>query len=288
MNVQWFPGHMNKTMRLLKENIKLIDVVIELVDARIPFSSTNPEVKNIIGNKPKIIALNKYDLSDEKVLKTWENWYSKKNLQYVYINSLTGYGLSNLKEKIDFLMKDKMERMKKKGIRQKSIRTMIIGIPNVGKSSFINKLGNKNKTKTGDRPGITRTNQWIRLNDKIEILDTPGILWPKFEKKFIGLNLAFTGAIKDEIMDIETLSLELIKKIRSIDSNKLKYRYKIDFKIDETDLEIMEMIGKKRGCLISKGEIDYNRTANLLLDDFRSSKIGKFTLETPKDFVVED
>jgi ribosome biogenesis GTPase A len=283
MNLQWFPGHMSKTIRILKENIKLVDVVIELVDARIPISSTNPEFKKIIGNKPKIIALNKFDLADKNILGNWKNWYYEKDQQAVFVNSLNGQGVNELKNKIQNIMEPIIENDKSKGRKFRTIRTMIVGIPNVGKSSFINRVAKKSRAKTGDKPGITKTKQWIRLNNEIEMLDTPGALWPKFENEIIGLNLAFTGAIKDEIIDIETLCLKLIERLILIDKEKLELRYKLELEEYNSALEIMELIGKKRGCLISKGEIDYNRTANIILDEFRSGKIGKFTLETPDE-----
>jgi len=281
MNIQWFPGHMAKTRRLLAENLKLIDVVIELLDARIPRSSKNPEIDEIIKNKFRIIAMNKADLADEKISKEWGNWYSSQGYAVIFIDSIKGKGINELKNEMRKLMKDKLEREKEKGRIFRPIRTMIVGIPNVGKSSFINKIAGKASATTGDKPGVTRGKQWIRMNEEIEMLDTPGILWPKFDDKRVGMNLAYTGAIKDEIMDITEVAAELLFYLKSTYPQAIKDRFKIDFEEDTNGIQLLKAAGKKRGCIVSGGEIDLMRIAAIILDEFRGGKIGRITLERP-------
>ncbi|RKD27803.1 ribosome biogenesis GTPase A [Caminicella sporogenes DSM 14501] len=282
MNINWYPGHMKKTKELIKNNLKLVDVVIELYDARIPISSKNPEIDKIISNKPKIVVLNKYDLSDPKILKKWLDYYSKLGINAIPFNALSGEGMNNLLNAIKNAAKDKIEILKKKGRKLRPIRVMIVGIPNVGKSSLINKLVGKKSAKTGNKPGVTRGKQWIRIRKDIELFDTPGILWPKFDDEKVGLNLAFTGSIRDEILDIDELCLELIKTLLEKYPNNLKERYNLD-NLNKEALEIMEDIGRNRGCISAGGIIDYTRIANIVLDDFRKGKLGKITLETPED-----
>lgn len=282
MNIQWFPGHMAKTRKLINENLKLVDVVIELRDARIPLSSENPEINVLIGNKPRIIVLNKFDLADSDVLALWKSHYEKLGIKVILCNSVSGKGVYDVKKAVLELMKDKLDGYKEKGQRFKVIRTMIVGIPNVGKSSFINRIAGKAIATTGNKPGVTKSKQWIRLDKDIELLDTPGILWPKFEDEKVGYNLAFTGAIKDEILDIEELALHLIGYLQKNYSELYCKRYKIDEDITEmTPLELMELTAKKRGCIISRGDTDYHRIANIVLDEFRSAKIGEISLERP-------
>ncbi len=280
-NINWFPGHMVKAKREIKENLKLVDVVIEIVDARIPRSSRNPDFEELIGSKPRIIALNKFDLADPKINKEWIKYYNENNIEAVLINSITGVGIKELLARAANLVKDKLDRSTERGRIGRSVRVAVLGIPNAGKSSFINKVANKNTAAVGNKPGVTRTRQWIRTNSGVELMDTPGILWPKFENEEIGLNLAFTGAIKYEILDNAELALKLIGKLRNNYSNELCQRYKLTDIEGKTDLEIMEEIGNKRGCKVSGGDIDYTKTANIIMDEFRKNVIGKISLERP-------
>ena len=280
-NINWFPGHMVKAKREIKENLKLVDVVIEIVDARIPKSSRNPDFEELVGNKPRIIALNKFDLADPAINKEWIKYYKSNGIEAVLINSITGVGIKELLTRASNLIKDKLEKSTEKGRVGRSVRVAVLGIPNAGKSSFINKVANKNTAAVGNKPGVTRTRQWIRTNVGVELMDTPGILWPKFENEEIGLNLAFTGAIKYEILDNAELALKLIGRLRVDYLTKLCERYKLSDIESKTDLEVMEEIGNKRGCKISGGEIDYTKTANIIMDEFRKSIIGKISLERP-------
>lgn len=281
MNIQWFPGHMAKTRRMLTENIKMVDVVVELLDARIPRSSQNPEIKELTTNKPRIIVLNKSDLADPSKNKLWKDWFNGEGIDVIYTNSITGEGLAELKNRLKAIMRPKLESAASKGRILKPIKTMIVGIPNVGKSAFINKMTGRATAVTGDRPGVTRNKQWVRINPEIQLMDTPGILWPKFEDPETGLHLAFTGAIRDEIMDVPTLAAKLLEKLAVLYPAELQQRYKLDGVSEKPGGELLEEAGRKRGCLVSGGEIDYNRIANIILDEFRAAKIGKITLETP-------
>ncbi len=280
MHINWYPGHMKKTMELIQSNLKLVDVVVELLDARIPNSSRNPKINNIVGDKPKVIALNKSDLSNSSVTTSWISYYKDNGINAIPINSITGYGLDTLLKEVEEVARPKMEHLISKGMRKRPIRIMIVGIPNVGKSSLINKLTKKKSTKTGDRPGVTKGKQWVRLKGNIELLDTPGVLWPKFEDEEVGLKLAFTGSIKDEVLDIETIALKLIEYLGNTFGDLIMERYKLD-KIEPTPLENMEMIAKKRGCILGGQKIDYMRVSNIIIDEFRSGKIGKISLELP-------
>lgn len=281
MVIQWFPGHMAKTRRIISENLKMVDVVIELLDARIPLSSRNPEIDAILGTKPRVIALNKSDLSDPAKNKVWEAYFTQKSMGVIYTNALTGTGLGELKGKLKQITQKKLESAQSRGRLQRPVKTMIVGIPNVGKSAFINKIAGKASAMTGDRPGVTRTQQWVRINPEIQLLDTPGILWPKFEDHETGLNLAFTGAIKDEIMDTAELAAKLLEKLAIIYPEKIKERYKLTELEEKTGLKLLEEAGRRRGCLVSGGEVDLYRAASIVLDEFRGSKIGKITLEMP-------
>lgn len=280
MAINWFPGHMAKTRRQIKENLKLVDAVVEIRDARIAKSSANPEIEEICGDKPRIILLNKSDLSEKEITNQWIRALSKQNVKALSVNALTGEGTNKIRDVLDELLKEKHDRIKNKGIMKFVDRVMVVGIPNCGKSSFINKMAKSNIAKTGDKPGVTKSKQWIKTKMDIELLDTPGVLWPKFEDQQVGLNLAFTGAIKDEIMDIETLALKLIEKLQEEYPENLKTRYKLD-DLSDNALENMDNIGRKRGAVISRGEIDYNRVAIMLLDEFRAGKLGKISLEKP-------
>ena len=278
MQINWYPGHMAKTRRAITENLKLVDAVVEIRDARIIKSSANPDIDSICQNKPRLILLNKSDLSEEAITDKWIKSLSKENVKVIKTNSLSGKGLREIKPMLNLLLEQKLERLHSKGLKNIVIRVMVVGIPNVGKSSFINKMANNKTAKTGDKPGVTKSNQWIKTKMGIELLDTPGVLWPKFEDEQVALNLAFTGAIKDEIMDIEELALKLIETLQEHYPKNLKERYKIE-ELCETPLENMELIAKKRGCVMHGGNIDYNRVAIMLLDEFRAGRLGGISLD---------
>lgn len=281
MGINWFPGHMVKTRREIKENLKLVDAVIEIRDARIVKSSKNPDVEELCSGKPRIVLLNKNDLSEEKVTKQWCATLSKGEVKAIAVNSLIGDGLKIIKPTLDELLKEKHERLKSKGVVNVMTRAMVVGIPNVGKSSFINKMARNNIAKTGDRPGVTKNKQWIKTGIGIELLDTPGILWPKFEDEEVALNLAFTGAIKDEIMDVEELALKLVERLQNLYPENLKARYKLD-NLEENPIDNLDNIARKRGAVASGNRIDYNRISVILLDEFRGGKLGKISLEAPE------
>ncbi|NLK95641.1 MAG: ribosome biogenesis GTPase YlqF [Clostridiales bacterium] len=278
MAINWFPGHMRKTQREIKENLKLVDAVIEIRDARIPRSSANPDIDKIVGDKPRIILLNKCDLSESKVTKEWIKELSNDHVKVLEVNCLNGVGLNGIKPAILDLLKEKHERLKAKGLVKIITRVMVVGIPNCGKSTFINKMARNNIAKTGDRPGVTKNKQWIKTSIGIELLDTPGVLWPKFDDEETALNLAFTGAIKDEVMDVEELAYKLVERLQKYYPNELKERYKIE-ELYENPLDTLNAIARKRGAIMKGSEIDYNRIAVTLLDEFRGGKIGNITLE---------
>ena len=282
MTLQWFPGHMAKTRRLITDSLKLVDVVIELVDARLPLSSRNPEIDKIVGQRPRVLVLNKSDISDNDTNAKWLNYFENQGIATILMDSQSGKGLKNLDAAFDKVLAQKFERERLKGMQRHTVKMMVVGIPNVGKSSFINRLSGRAATKVGDRPGITTAKQWIKVAGRYEILDTPGILWPKFEDPEVAKRIAFTGGIKDEIMDIEELAFYLIGYLRENYPDMLKERFKLTENLDEyEDFDIIELIGKKRGCIISGGNVDTLRAANLILDDFRAARIGKISLETP-------
>lgn len=278
--INWFPGHMKKTQREIRENLKLVDAVIEIRDARIAASSANPDIDRLCEGKPRIILLNKSDLCEVRATKEWINKLTSENVMVLEVNCLNGKGLNQIKPALENLLKERLDRLRKKGLVKMQMRVMVVGIPNVGKSTFINKMAKNTVAKTGDRPGVTKSKQWIKTKMDIEMLDTPGVLWPKFEDEETALNLAFTGAIKDEIMDTEELAFNLVKRLQSAYPKQLKERYKID-EINEDPLETLNNIARKRGCLIKGGEIDYNRISTILLDEFRGGKIGMISLERP-------
>ncbi len=289
-NINWYPGHMAKAKREIIEDMKLIDVVIEILDARIPKSSQNPEFNKIIQKKKRIIVLNKCDLADEKETKAWQQYFRSKGLEAVTVNSNDGTGINNVIRKIEQVMKNEIEENAKKGRIGKIIRVLVLGIPNVGKSSFINRISKKSTAKVGNKPGITLKKEWIRVNKNIELLDTPGVLWPKFENDEVGLNLAFTGTIKDEILDKQEIAfyllkylldnfLELVAQKYEFNNNELEEKIKKNDNENETILEIMEQIGRKKGALVTGGRVDMNKTSELILQDFRTARIGKITLE---------
>ena len=284
-NIQWYPGHMTKTRRLIEKNLKLIDVVVEILDARVPMSGRNPNFDDIIKGKPRLLVMNKSDLADTERTKEWIKWFTDNGISVIPISCATGKGLNNVINSARALIKDKIDREKEKG-RNITVKIMMVGIPNVGKSSLINKLVGKASAKTGDRPGVTRGEQWIRIRSDVELLDTPGILPPKFDNQELAKRLAYTGAIKDEIINIELLAYSLLDYLRDNYRDVLCTRYKLSDIEDLEGYQILEMIGKKRGCVISGGEIDMERAANLVIDELRSARIGNITLEMPSDFEV--
>jgi ribosome biogenesis GTPase A len=281
-DLQWYPGHMAKTRRLIEENLKFIDVVVEILDARIPFSGRNPNFDDIIKHKPRLLVMNKSDLADKELTRMWIDAYKEKGLKVIPISCTTGAGINKVTAEARALIQDKIDREKEKG-RNRTLKIMMVGIPNVGKSSLINRLIGKASTKTGDRPGVTRGKQWLRLKGDIELLDTPGILPPKFENQEVAKRLAYTGAIKDEIMNTELLAYGLCEYLRDAYPDLLCARYKLDTVDGLQGYEILEKIGKKRGFVISGGEIDMERAANMLLDELRSARIGNITLERPNE-----
>lgn len=286
MNINWYPGHMKKTRESIQKNLSLVDVVFELLDSRIPYSSQNPVIDNIVKNKPRVIILNKSDLADNKANILWQNHFNNNGIPSILYDSISGKGVDKILKLAREVTEEKIKAYENRGVINRPIRAMIIGIPNVGKSTLINTLSGKKGTKTGNKPGVTRTNQWIKIKGQLELLDTPGILWPKFEEERVGLNLAFTGAIKDEILDTETLALKLIEVLLDVSPDLLINRYNIDV-TDKTPLNVMESIGSRRGCIIKGGEVDYTKTSNIILDEFRKGVIGNITLEFPKDKVME-
>lgn len=285
LNINWYPGHMKKTKELVSNNLKLVDVVIELLDARIPYSSKNPDIDRLVGDKPRIVLLNKADLCKKEDLDAWISYYSKKGIKALTINSMTGAGVNKIESECKILTKDMIEKFEEKGRKARGIRLMIVGVPNVGKSSLINKLSGRRSAQTGDRPGVTKGKQWVKIRGNMELLDTPGILWPKFDDQNVALNLAFTRAIKDEILDIETLGLKLIEKLSIISPKELMARYKLE-ETYPLAIDTMEAIGRKRGFIMGNKEIDYIRVATTVLNEFRDGKIGKITLEKPEELIV--
>ena len=282
LHINWYPGHMKKTKELVRNNLKLVDVVVELLDARIPYSSKNPDIDKLAGDKPRVVILNKSDLADRNKLNRWINYYKERGIKAIPVDTMKGVGLNKIVEECKNVTKDKMDALIEKGRKERSIRIMIVGVPNVGKSSIINKLTGRKSTVTGDKPGVTKGKQWVRLKGNLELLDTPGILWPKFEDQEVALNLAFSRAIKDEILDVETLALRLIEKLMTIAPENLKARYKLE-ELGETGIETMDMIGRKRGFITGKKELDYTRIAFTVLNEFRDGKLGQISLEVPED-----
>ncbi len=292
-NIQWFPGHMAKTRRIMKSNLKLVDVVVEIIDARIPYSSRNPEMDYLVGGKPRLILLNKADSADETVTSMWIDYFKRSGVTALATDCRSGKNVSKFHSLLNEMMADKIAEWDAKGMKGRPIRIMIVGIPNVGKSSFINRLAGSKRTKVEDRPGVTRGKQWVNLDENLELLDMPGVLWPKFEEKIVGERLAFTGAVKDDIMDMEYLACRFLEFLNENYPQLITNRYgvttdDIPSNDDETmgcvqGYEILERIGRKRGFLISGGEINTERAAITVLDEFRSGTIGKISLEKPND-----
>ena len=282
MHFQWYPGHMTKAKRMMQENIKLIDLVIELVDARIPMSSRNPDIDELGKNKARLILLNKSDLAEEKQNDAWVEYFKGKGFSVVKVNSKKGGGIKSIHGVIQEACKEKIERDRKRGILNRPVRAMVVGIPNVGKSTFINALAGKACAKTGNKPGVTKGKQWIRLNKNVELLDTPGILWPKFEDQIVGLRLAFIGSIKDEILNTEELAAEMIQFMKKYYLGVLSEKYAI---IESDDpYQCLADIAKSRHCLLRGNELDITKAATLLIDDFRDGRLGRITLEFPEDY----
>ena len=282
-NIQWFPGHMTKTKRQIQASLKLVDAVAEIIDARIPISSRNPDLAKLIQNKPRIILLNKCDMANQTATKMWIDHFEKQGITAIAFDCKSGRGLNKFVPAVNKVMSERINRLKAKGMVNPMMRIMIVGIPNVGKSSFINKIAKQNRAKVEDRPGVTRGNQWFTIAKNLEMLDTPGVLWPKFNDKIVGEHLAFTGAVKDQILDIELLAvrlLDFLKELKPVD-------FISRFKLEETDLDnidsygLLKIIARKRGMLVSGGEVNTERAAIMLLDEFRSAKLGRITVEMP-------
>lgn len=283
-NIQWFPGHMTKTKRQIQASLKLVDAVAEILDARIPLSSKNPDLQKLIQNKPKVVLLNKCDMANQTATSRWIDYYASQGITAIAVDCKSGKGLNKFAPAVNNVLSERRERLKAKGMINPMLKIMIVGIPNVGKSSFINRVAKQNRAKVEDRPGVTRGNQWYSIAKNIEMLDTPGVLWPKFDDKIVGERLAFTGAVKDQILDTELLAVRLLDFLRSLKPADFIARFKLEnIDLDAIDsYELLNVIGKKRGMLISGGEIDTERAAIMLLDEFRSGKLGRITLEMPE------
>lgn len=284
-NIQWFPGHMTKTKRQIQASLKLVDAVAEIIDARIPVSSRNPDLDSIIQNKHRVVLMNKCDMADPSSTQKWINYFKNNGIVAIPIDCKTGRGINKFVSSVNEVLKEKIEKQKAKGLLNPTVRVMIVGIPNVGKSTFINRISKNRKAKAEDKPGVTRGNQWFTINKGFEVLDTPGVLWPKFEDKIVGERLAFTGAVKDQIMDTELLAMRLLDFLKVEKNPIFVERFKLQNEPIENieSYELLELIGRKRGMLISGGEIDTERAAIMLLDEYRSAKLGKYTFELPEN-----
>lgn len=283
-NIQWFPGHMTKTKRKIQSSLKLIDIVVEIIDARIPISSSNPDLSSIIQSKPRIVLLNKCDKADKNATQKWIKFYAEKNITALAVDCKSGRGLIQFAPAVRKVLSKKYTAMQSKGIVNPILRVMIVGIPNVGKSSFINKIAKQTRAKVEDRPGVTRGNQWYTIAKDLEMLDTPGVLWPKFDDQIVGEHLAYTGAIKDQILDIELLAVNLLELFKQSCPPEFLARFKLsaDDLNNNDGYELLQIIGRKRGMLISGGEIDTERASNMILDEYRAGKFGNITLEFPE------
>lgn len=283
MNIQWYPGHMTKTRRQMEEDVKFVDIVAELVDARIPISSRNPDIDSLVGDRPRMIIFNRADQADPMVTARWLAWFKDRRYAVLETDSKSGRGVNQFAVVIKAALKDKIAAWQAKGQVGRPVRVMVVGVPNVGKSTFINKVAKKKSAKAGDRPGVTRGKQWVNVDNGLELLDTPGILWPKFDDETIGMHLAFTGAVKDEVMDSEELACALMTLLRDRYPEALAERYKMVVTPEAEGWELLKQGARKRGMLISGGEVDTERMAKVLLDEFRGGKLGRFTLERPED-----
>lgn len=281
MTIQWFPGHMAKARRQVTEKLKLVDIIFELVDARIPQSSRNPMIDEIIQHKPRLVLLNKADMADKEITKEWVRSFDKQGIKSLAINSHAGIGMKEIVTASKIILKEKFDRMEAKGVKPRAIRAMIVGIPNVGKSTLINRLAKKNIAKTGNTPGVTKAQQWIKVGKELELLDTPGILWPKFEDQEVGYKLALTGAIKDTILNLQDISVYGLRFLEREYPERLKERYGFEV-IPEDLVKLFDGIGKRRGSLMTKGEIDYDKVAELVIRDIRSEHLGPLSLERPE------
>ncbi|WP_028398994.1 ribosome biogenesis GTPase YlqF [Ectobacillus panaciterrae] len=281
MTIQWFPGHMAKARRQITEKLKFIDVVIELVDARLPASSRNPMIDEIVAHKPRLIVLNKADMADEAMTRKWIQHFEQLGYKAISINAQAGQGMKEIAAAAKELVKEKFDKLAAKGVNPRAVRALIVGIPNVGKSTLINKLAKKNIAKTGDRPGVTTAQQWIKVGKELELLDTPGVLWPKFEDQLVGQRLAATGAIKDAILNLQDVAVYALRFLSEYYPEQLKERFNLS-DIPEDIVELFDAIGKRRGCLMGGGMIDYDKTAELVLRELRAGKIGRFTFEKPE------
>lgn len=283
MNIQWYPGHMTKARRMMQENIKLIDLVIELVDARAPLSSRNPDIDELGRGKARLILLNKSDLADERWNEAWAAWFKEQGFFVVKLDSRSKAGMKAIQNVIQEACREKIERDRRRGILNRPVRAMVVGIPNVGKSTFINSFAGKACARTGNKPGVTKGAQWIRLNKQVELLDTPGILWPKFDDQQVGVRLAMLGSVNDEILNLDELAMELGDFLVRHYKTFMEERYPCEFSEEEPSARILEQIAKVRSCLLKGGEMDLQKAASILLDDFRSGRIGKITLEFPEN-----
>lgn len=287
MTIQWFPGHMAKARREVTEKLKLVDIIFELVDARIPYSSRNPMIDEIIQHKPRLVLLNKADMADKNVTKEWIAFFAKKGVKALAINSQAGEGMKEIANAAQEILKEKFDRMRAKGVKPRAIRAMIVGIPNAGKSTLINRLAKKNIAKTGNTPGVTKSQQWIKVGKEMELLDTPGILWPKFEDQEVGKKLAITGAIKDTLLNLQDLTVYALDFLEREYPERLRERYKFTDIPDDIVLKF-DHIGKLRGCLMGGGMVDYDKVAELVIRETRSEKFGPLSFERPKDFQTEN
>ncbi|MCR5652669.1 MAG: ribosome biogenesis GTPase YlqF [Ruminococcus sp.] len=284
-NIQWFPGHMTKTKRRIQASLKLIDAVVEIIDARIPISSSNPDLKELLQSKPKLVLLNKCDKADKRATQLWVNYYADKKITALPVDCKTGRGLNQFVPSLRKILDNKFEAQQAKGLKNPILRVMIVGIPNVGKSSFINRVSRLNRAKVEDRPGVTRGNQWYTISKDLEMLDTPGVLWPKFDNQKVGEYLAFTGAIKDNILDIELLACDFLELMKKHPTDSFLKRFKLtrDNISSVNGYELLQLIGRNRGMLVSGGEINTERAATLVLDEYRDGKFGNITLEYPEE-----
>lgn len=287
LTIQWFPGHMAKARRQVTEKLKLVDIIFELVDARIPYSSRNPMIDEIIQHKPRLVLLNKADMADKEITKQWIKYFQDHGIKALAINSQAGLGMKEIAQAAQEILQEKFDRMRAKGVRPRAIRAMIVGIPNAGKSTLINRLAKKNIAKTGNTPGVTKAQQWIKVGKELELLDTPGILWPKFEDQEVGLKLALTGAIKDTILNLHDVAIYALRFLEKRYPDRMKERYKLEI-IPEDVVELFDHIGKLRGCLMGRGEVDYDKVTELIIREFRTEKLGQITLEYPDEFNISN